>query len=182
MESLVGADGWGGRCSRRQRRPLSIEHMQQHKAHAITLGVRGCVCVCTSYRCMYRWRASSTRNTRRIQACISPALASAAFFTSRRFLGLLLTGKTAKVKPQPSLLRPEVAVDDWYVLLVNVDSLDALPKASVSHKQGEKAWLYWIDNRNRKNEPADYSAPTDFSTDFYNISMKQNNIPPSLHM
>ena len=49
-------------------------------------------------------------------------------------------------------------------------------------KRPEKAWLYWINHRNRKNKSADYSAPTDFSTDFYNISMKQNNIPPSLHM
>jgi hypothetical protein len=135
MESLVGADVCGGKCSRRQRRPLSIAHMQQHKAHANTTGVRGCVCVCACHigACIGGEHSAhatqgACKNKCSVQACISPALASAAFFTSRGFSGLSLTERIAKIKPQPSSLRPEVAVDDGYVLLVNLDSLDALPK------------------------------------------------------
>jgi hypothetical protein len=71
-----------------------------------------------------------------VHACISPALASAAFFTSRRFLGFLLTGKTATVKPQPSSLRPEVAVDDCFLSTWTAWTL--FQKVSVSHKQGER--------------------------------------------
>ena len=114
----------------------------EHCAHATAQGAckynwsaRVCVCVCACHigACIGGEHSAhatqgACKNKCSVQACISPALASAAFFTSRGFSGLSLTERIAKIKPQPSSLRPEVAVDDGYVLLVNLDSLDALPK------------------------------------------------------